>query len=96
MTEQAGLVTQLDQVMRSADQELRKIADEVKQPSRFTGSATIQSHQRIKDAMTVLRQVDRTNENQEIMQQALIYGDALRDQLHQAKKLAKSWKYVRQ
>ena len=46
--------------------------------------------------MTALRQVDRTPGNAENLQQALVYGDALRDQLHRARKLAKSWKYAHQ
>ncbi|HEY6284107.1 MAG TPA: FUSC family protein, partial [Ktedonobacteraceae bacterium] len=96
MIEKSELVAQLDQVLHSAVQELRKIAGEVKPSSRFTGSATIKPHQRIKEAMTRLRQVDRSPEYEDIMQQALVYGDALRDQLHRARKLAKSWKYAHQ
>ena len=46
MTEQTGLVAQLDQVMHSAVQALRKIAVEVKPPSRFTSAMTIQPHAR--------------------------------------------------
>lgn len=82
--------------MQSAVQELLKIAEEVKPPSRFASSATIKPHQRIKDALTALRQVDRTPDTADIIRQVLVYGDALRDQLHRARKLAKSWKYAHQ
>ena len=96
MTGQAGLVAQLDQVMHSAVQALRKIADEVKPPSRFTSSTTIQSHLRMKEALSALRKETRTSEHAEDIHQLLIDGDALRDQIHRARKLAKSWKYAHQ
>src|SRR5205823_9257658 len=76
--------------------ELRKIADEVKPSSRFTSSATIKPHQHIKEALTALRQVHRTPDNEIIIQKALVYGDALRDQLHRVRKQAKSWKFAHQ
>ena len=96
MTEQAGLAAQLDQVMQSAVQALRKIAVEVKPPSRFTSAMTIQPHPGMKEAVAALRKGTRTTEHVEDIQQALVYGEALRDQLHRARKLAKSWKYAHQ
>ncbi len=95
-TKRTELVAHLEQVMQSAVHELRKIADEVKRSTRITGSTIVKPQQRMKEAMTALRQVDRTPGNAENLQQALVYGDALRDQLHRARKLAKSWKYAHQ
>ncbi|MGZ3625047.1 MAG: FUSC family protein [Ktedonobacteraceae bacterium] len=96
MTEQAALVAQLDQVMKSAAQALRKIAYEVKPPSKFTSAMTIQPHPGMKEALAALRKETRMAEHVEDIQQVLVYGDALRDQLHKARKLAKSWKYAHQ
>ncbi len=94
--EHTELVVQLEQVMQSAAHELRKIADEVKSASKITSSAIAKPHQRIKEALTALRQVKRTPDQAHLIQQSLLYGDALRDQLHRARKLAKSWKYAHQ
>ena len=96
VTKQTDLVAHLEQVMQSAAHELRKIADEVKPSTKITSSTTIKPQQRVKEAMTALRQVDRAPDNAENIQQALVYGDALRDQIHRARKLAKSWKNARQ
>ena len=96
MKEQPDLVARLEQVMQSAVYELRKIADEVKPSTRITGSTIVKPPQRIKEAINALRQVDQEPDHAENIQQALVYGDALRDQLHRARKLAKSWKYARQ
>jgi uncharacterized membrane protein YccC len=91
---QASVIAQLDQVLQSAVQELRKIAGELKSSSTLTSATPIKPHQHIKETLTALRQEHRTPDNQNIIEHTLVYGDALLDQLHQAKKLAKSWKYA--
>jgi uncharacterized membrane protein YccC len=96
MVGHTGLVMQLEEVMQSAAQELQNIANEVKSASRLSGSSTLKPHQRFKEAISSLRKVDPAPEDADSIHQALIYADALRDQLHRAKKLAKSWKYAHQ
>ena len=93
-TAQASVVEQLDQIMQSAAEELRKIANELKPSSTFTNSPTTRPYQQMKEALTALRQVARSPDLEDSIQQALVYADALRDQLHRAKKLAKSWKHA--
>jgi uncharacterized membrane protein YccC len=98
-TAQAGVVEQLDQIMQSAAEELRKIPNELKPSSTFTNSTITNStitrpYQQMKEALTALRQVARSPDLEDIIQQALVYADALGDQLRRAKKLAKSWKHA--
>src|SRR5579863_1812258 len=51
-------------------------------------------HEDIKDALNALRQLDVPEQDR--LQETIAYAGALRDQLHMAKKLAKSWRYPRQ
>ncbi|HYX51269.1 MAG TPA: FUSC family protein, partial [Ktedonobacteraceae bacterium] len=57
---------------------------------------TSRPQQRMKDAITALHQVDPAPEQQHMYEQVLTYGDALRDQLYRARKLAKSLKHAHQ
>jgi uncharacterized membrane protein YccC len=94
VTPQTGRLEYLDQILQSAASELREIANELK-PTQTLVRRT-RPHQQIKKSLSALRRQDKTPQDEEKMQQALAYADVLRDQLHTAKKLAKSWKYPNQ
>lgn len=93
---QTGAVEQLDRVRQSAAGVLRGIADELKSKYKFSKAPAPGPRQPIKASLNALRQLERPPGSEEAIQQALLYGDKLRDQLHHAKKLAKSWKYAHQ
>jgi len=90
----ASSIEYLDSFLSSIAEELRGIANELRSIHRsFSFSAP---DAQIKKALAALRRQTTTSHAQETMQQILVYCDALRDQLHIAKKLAKSWRHTHQ
>jgi uncharacterized membrane protein YccC len=92
----ARAVELLDQVMHSAAEVLRRTAWELQSRHILHKSSTASTRQPIKAALAELRRLALAPEDEETIQHALLYGDKLRDRLHRAKKLAKSWKYANQ
>jgi uncharacterized membrane protein YccC len=90
----ANSVEQMDRVLQSAAEVLRRTAGELKSKYRLSKSPAPRPRQPIKAALSGLRQLERAPGDEDTIQHALLYGDKLRDQLHRAKKLAKSWKYA--
>ncbi len=94
MPEQASGVQYLDQLLHSTAATLQDIAHDLRATPRFF--RITQPHDNIKDALTALRKQDVPPQAQEMLRGTLAYADALRNQLHNAKKLAKSWRYRQQ
>ncbi len=91
VTPQTGRLEYLDQILQSTASELREIANELNPAQRLVGLT--RPHQQIKKSLSALRRQNKAPQDEEKMQQVLAYVDVLRDRLHRAKKLAKSWKY---
>ncbi|MEO8972443.1 MAG: FUSC family protein [Ktedonobacteraceae bacterium] len=94
MPEQADGVQYLDQLLHSTAATLQDIAHDLRATPRFF--RITQPHEDIKDALTALRKQDVPPQAKDLLRGTLAYADALRDQLHIAKKLAKSWRYRQQ
>lgn len=92
----AQAVELVDQVMQSAAEVLRRTAAELQSRYTMHRLATRRTRQPIKTALAGLHQIELAPADEESIQHTLLYGDKLRDQLHRAKKLAKTWKYAHQ
>ncbi len=92
----AHAVELLDKVLQSAAEVLRRTARELQSRYTLNKTAIAQTRHPIKTALAELRQFAPAFADEDAIQHALLYGDKLRDQLHRAKKLAKSWKYAHQ
>lgn len=86
----------LDQILQSAAEVLCRTAGELQFRHILNKPAIARTRQPIKVALTGLRQLELAPGDEDTIQHTLLYGDKLRDQLHGAKKLAKSWKYAHQ
>jgi uncharacterized membrane protein YccC len=85
----------LDQIMQAAAEELQQIADDLKITSKTTSHSD--TDERMKAALSTLRKTPTgTSRDEAVRQEILPYCDRLRDHLHRAGKLAKSWKYPQQ
>ncbi len=84
----------LDQLIESTAATLRDIAQDLRATPRFF--RITQPHEDIKEALTALRKLDVPPQAMNSLRETLAYAGALRDQLHNAKKLAKSWRYGQQ
>jgi uncharacterized membrane protein YccC len=98
----------LTQIRQATAEELRRIARELvpeRSITRLTNLTYLSSHnrnnrhsqplQQMKQSLNELRHQISLSGEDETMRQMLTYYDMLRDQLHSAKKLAKSWKHTR-
>jgi uncharacterized membrane protein YccC len=85
----------MKQLLQSAADELRQMASELKSAGKPIGHAN--ADEAMKAALMTLRQQQVDTARDEALQQELLaYCDRLRDHLHRAGKLAKSWKYPQQ
>jgi uncharacterized membrane protein YccC len=85
----------MDQILQSAAEELRQMADELKSVGKTIGHTN--TDETMKAALTTLRKMQASTARDEALQQEILaYCDRLRDHLHRAGKLAKSWKYPQQ
>ena len=91
MVRTSSNIEYIDQFLQAAAAQLEEIANELKPTPRFV--SRVKPHQQIKQSLTVLRRQGTMSDGEEALQPVVIYGEALRDQLHIAKKLAKSWKH---
>lgn len=94
MPEQTDGVQYMDQLLHSTAATLQDIAHDLRATPRFF--RITQPHKNIKDALTALRKQNVPPQAKDILRGTLAYADALRNQLHNAKKLAKSWRYRQQ
>ena len=94
MPEQTDGVQYLDQLLHSTAATLQDIAHDLRATPRFF--RITQPHENMKDALTALRKQNVPPQAKDILRGTLAYADALRNQLHTAKKLAKSWRYRQQ
>jgi uncharacterized membrane protein YccC len=92
--EPVSSVTYLDQLLWAAAEQLREIANELRLTSQLARHT--KSHQQIKQSLSALRKQDTMSTQGETIRLLLVYGEALRDHLHTAMTLAKSWKYRQQ
>lgn len=90
-TQTESIALSLDGLLEASAAQLRDIASELKPPIPLTHRT--KPHQQIKQALAIIRQQASTQPYDETIQQVLVYGDALRDQLHTARKLATSWQH---
>jgi uncharacterized membrane protein YccC len=88
---QASNVEYIDQFLQAVADQLRAIANELQPTPWFI--SRVKPHQQIKQSLTALRQQGSTPAGEQTLRPMMVYADALRDQLHTAKKLAKSWKH---
>ena len=87
----------LDQIMQSAAEELRQIADNLKTTGKTTNPGHPDTDERMKAALSTLRKTSACSSREEALRQEILsYCDRLRDYLHRAGKLSKSWKYPQQ
>ncbi|HZU03939.1 MAG TPA: FUSC family protein [Ktedonobacteraceae bacterium] len=93
---QTATMEQLDQIRQATVASLQKIVNELKPASRASKLSDTRPSQHMKAALAVLRGRDQTCSSEETIQEVLRFSDALRDQLHRARKLATSWKYAHQ
>ena len=94
MSEQSQSVRYLDQLIQAAAGTLLEVASNLQ--FAHTVSHIVRPHHHIKSALDALRQQELPPDEKEQMRQTLAYCDRLRDLLHSAKKLSKSWRYSQQ
>jgi uncharacterized membrane protein YccC len=92
-TGQSDIVDALDSLLQATADQLRDIANDLKITPQFIRRHRIKPLQQMKQALLALRQQEPAPSYQETLQQVLTYANTLRDQLHTARKLAKSWRY---
>lgn len=83
----------LQQVFQAVAAILQAIADSL-HTSRLTTSLT-EPRQQLEQAIALLRQQAKTGEKQEMIQQALVHSEILRQQLYDVEETAKSWQNKR-
>ncbi len=93
-TVEASSIEYLDTFLSSTAEELLRIAKELQSTGTSVSFSVLEAQ--IKKALAGLRRQATAPHHSEMMQQILLYCDALRNQLHTAKKLAKSWKHTHQ
>jgi len=88
---QTSNVEYIDQFLQAVADQLQEIANELQPTPWFI--SRVKPHQQIKQSLTALRRQGRMLAGEQTLRPMMVYADALRDQLHTAKKLAKSWKH---
>lgn len=88
---EASSLESLDQFLQATADQLWEIANDLLQGPRFIGLS--KPYQEIKQSLTAMRLQGTTPLQEETIQPMLAYADNLREQLHVAKKLAKSIRY---
>lgn len=89
----AGAIAQLDRFMQAIVEELGQIASYLERRRKllaFHSSPSPKPRQQVKEALGALRRAEGTVQEKGVIRQAVVYGEALRNQLYQAGKLARS------
>lgn len=93
---QGGAGNYLDQILRASGEELQAIAQNLKPLAPFVEPTGTKSSETIKKALTELRGTAKNSDEDGTLQRILPYCTALPGELHVARKLATTWRHVRQ